>query len=114
MGLRAEPGEDHERLAIVGAGRQLGGVGLQHGQAQLENGLDAVEEEAVDHADGAVERQDAEEQGEEPREGHGGQGGEVREVLGQLGQPLLDQLLEHRLVDLSTCGATETEPFGTQ
>lgn len=96
-------GEDHDGLSVVDAGGELGGVGLQHGQTQLEDGLDAVEEEAVDHADGAVEGQHAEEEGEEPGEGDGRQGGEVGDVLGQLGQTLPDQLLKHRLVYLSPC-----------
>lgn len=62
-----------------------------------------MEEEAVDHANGAVEGQHAEEEGEEPREGDGREGGEVGDVLGQLGQTLPDQLLKHRLVHLSSC-----------
>lgn len=43
-----------------------------------------MEEETVDHADGAVEGQHAEEEGEEPREGDGGQGGQVRDMFSQL------------------------------
>ena len=97
------PWENHESLPVVGAGGELRGVGLQHGQAQLEVGFDPVEEEAVDHAHGAVEGKDAEEQGEEPGEGDRGEGGEVGDVLGQLRQTLPDQLLEHRLVHLSSC-----------
>lgn len=62
-----------------------------------------MEEEAVDHADGAVEGQDAEEDGEEPGEGDGGEGGEVRNMFGQFWQTLPDHLLEHRLVHLSSC-----------
>ena len=101
------PCENHECLPVIGAGGELSGVGVQHGQAQLEVGFDAVEEEAVDHADGAEEGQDAEEEGEEPGEGDGGEGGEVWNVLGQLRQTLPDQLLEHRLVHLSSCRGGE-------
>lgn len=97
------PREDHKGLPVICAGRERRSVGLQHRQTQLEDGLDTVEEERVDHADGAVEGKDAEEEGEEPREGDGGEGGEVWNVFGQLRQTLPDQLLEHRLVHLSSC-----------
>lgn len=97
------PCENHECLSIICAGRELCSVGLQRRQTQLEDGFDTVEEETVDHADGAVEGQDAEEEGEEPREGDGGEGGEVWNLLGQFWQPLPDQLLKHWLVHLSAC-----------
>lgn len=101
------PGEDHKCLSVVCAGRELRSVGLQHCQTQLKDGFDAMEEEAVDHADGAVEGQDTEEEGEEPREGDGRQRGQVRNVFSQFRQTLPDQLLEHRLVHLSACRREE-------
>lgn len=61
------PCEDHKCLSIISAGRELCSVGLQHSQTQLEDDFDSMEEEAVDHADSTWERQDAEEEGEEPR-----------------------------------------------
>lgn len=88
--MRHEPCENHERLSIIRADSEMWGVGLQHRQAQLEDGFDAVEEEAVDHADGAVERQHAEEQCEKPGEGDGREGREVRNVFGQFRQTLSD------------------------
>lgn len=97
------PCENHKRLPVICAGRKLRSIGLQHGQTKLEDGFDSVEEEAVDHADGAVERQDAQEQGEEPRQGHRGEGGKVWNLFSQLWQTLPDELLEHRLVHLSAC-----------
>lgn len=99
------PCENHQGLSVVGAGRELCSVGLQRSQTQLEDGFDTMEEETVDHADGAVEGQHAEEEGEEPREGDRGQGGQVRDVFSQLRQTLPDQLLKHRLVHLSSCGS---------
>lgn len=97
------PCENHKRLPVICAGRKLRSIGLQHSQTKLEDGFDSVEEEAVDHADGAVERQDAQEQGEEPRQGHRGEGGKVWNLFSQLWQTLPDELLEHRLVNLSAC-----------
>lgn len=88
--VRHQPCENHERLSVIRAGCELCGVGLQHRQAQLEDGFDAVEEEAVDHADGAVEGQHAEEQCEKPGEGDGGEGREVRNAFGQFQQTLPD------------------------
>ena len=99
------PCENHQGLSVISAGRELCSVGLQRSQTQLEDGFDAVEEETVDHADGAVEGQHAEEEGEEPREGDGGQGGQVWNMFSQLRQTLPDQLLKHRLVHLSSCGS---------
>lgn len=98
------PGEDHQRLAVVRAGGEQRGVGLQRRQAQAEDGVDAVEEEAVDHAHGAEEGQHAEEEREEPGEGDGGEGGDVRHALRQLRQTLPDQLLEDGLVHLGAWG----------
>lgn len=89
------PCENHKCLSIVCAGRELCRIGLQCCQSQLEDGFDSVEEETVDHTDGTVEGQDAEEEGEEPREGDGGEGGEVWNVFSQLWQTLPDQLLKH-------------------
>lgn len=97
------PCENHKRMSLICADRELCSIGLQHSQTQLEDGFDSVEEKAVDHADGAVEGQDAEEEGEEPGEGDGGEGGEVWEVFSQLRQTLPDQLLKHRLIHLSSC-----------
>lgn len=89
------PCENHKCLSIICAGAELCSVGLQRCQPQLEDGFDSMEEERVDHADGAVKGQDAEEEGEEPREGDGREGGEVRDVFSQLWQTLPDQLLKH-------------------
>lgn len=98
------PGQDHQRLSVVCAGGQRRHVGLQNRQAQLEDGFDAVEEEAVDHADGTLEGQHAEEDGEEPGEGDGGERRQVGNVFGQFRQTLPDELLKHGLVHLSSCG----------
>lgn len=56
---------------------------------ELEDGLDAVVEEAVDHVHGAPQRHDAEEEREEPGQGDGRQGREVMHVLRQLRELLL-------------------------
>ena len=90
-------------MAVVRARAELRCVGLQYRQAQLEHGLDALGEEAVEDAQGAGEGQHAEEQGEEPGQGQGGEGRQVWDLLRQLGETLSDQLLKHRLVHLSSC-----------
>lgn len=94
------PAEDHQGLAVVLAAAQVLGVGLQHGQPQLEDGFDAVIEEAVDHVHRALQGHDAEEQSQEPGEGDGRQGREILHVLRQLRELLLDELLKDGLVYL--------------
>lgn len=97
------PCENHKCLSIISAGRELCSVGIQHSQTQLKDGFDSLEEEAVNHANSTLEGQGAEEEGEEPGERDGGEGGEVWNVFRQFWQTLPDQLLEHRLVHLSSC-----------
>lgn len=109
---QAVPREDHKCLSVVSAGRELCSVGLQHSQTQLEDDFDSVEEETVDHADSTLERQDAEEEGEEPREGDGREGGEVCDVFSQFWQTLPDQLLKHRLVHLGSWRRKWGNPTG--
>ena len=89
------PCENHKSLSIICAGREQSSVGVQRCQTQLEDGFDTMEEETVDHADGALEGQDAEEEGEEPREGDGREGGEVWNIFSQFWQALPDQLFKH-------------------
>ncbi len=101
-GWRGSPGQDHERVSVVAAGAQLGRVSVQHRERDLEDGSDAVVEEAVEDTQSAAEGQDAQEQRQEPRERRRRQRREVRNTLGQLRQTLADQLLEHRLIHLSS------------
>ena len=97
------PGEHHKGLSVIRTGAELRRVGLHHSQAQLEHGLDALGEEAVQDTEGTGEGQHTEEQGEEPGQGQGRQRRQVRALLRQLGETLADQLLKHRLVHLGTC-----------
>ena len=97
------PAEHHEGLSLIGAGTELRRVCLHHSQAQLEDSLDALGEEAVQHAEGAGEGQHTEEKGEEPGQGQGRQRRQVRDLLRQLRETLPDQLLKHRLINLGSC-----------
>jgi len=80
-------------------------VGVQHGERQLEDDLDAVVEEAVHHHNRALEGHDGQEEGEEPGEGDGGDDPEVLHAVVQLGNVLAGELLEHPLIDEGPWGA---------
>lgn len=62
----AIPAQDHQGLPIVLAVTQIHSVGFQDGQAQLENGFDAIIEEAVHNIHSTFQGHDAEEKGKEP------------------------------------------------
>ena len=112
--LPASPAEDHQGLAVILAAAQVLGGGLQHSQSQLEDGLDAVVEEAVDHVHGTLQGHDAEEEREEPGQGDGRQGREVVHVLRQLRELLLDELLEDGLVHLGPWGRSHGDWLGRE
>lgn len=61
------PGQYHERVSVVAARAQLGRVSVQHRQRDLEDGPDALVEEAVEDTQRAAEGQDVDEQRQEPR-----------------------------------------------
>lgn len=62
----AIPAQDHQGLPIVLAVTQIHSIGFQYGQAQLENGFDAIVEEAVHNIHSTFQGHDAEEKGKEP------------------------------------------------
>ena len=93
------PAQYGHGLAIIFAAQQLVDVGVQHGERQLKDDLDAVVEEAVHHHHRALERHDGQEEGEEPRERDGGDDPEVLHAVVQLRNVLAGQLLEHPLID---------------
>lgn len=77
-------------------------VGVEHGQSQLEDDLDALVEEAVDHHHSALEGHDGQEECEEPGEGDGGDDAQRLHAVVQLRNVDVSQLLEHTLVHQRT------------
>lgn len=77
-------------------------VSVEHRQSQLEDDLDALIEEAVDHHHGALEGHDGQEEREEPGEGDGGDDAQRLHAVVQLRNVDVSQLLEHTLVHQST------------
>lgn len=96
--------EDGDGLGVVVAADQSLHVVVQHRQAELQDGFDAIVEETVHHVHGAFYGQDADEEREKPGQRHGREETQVRHVLHQLGEVFPNQILEHRLVDQSAWG----------
>lgn len=90
-------------LPIVLAAKQLVDVGVQHGERQLKNDFDSIIEETVDHHHRALERHDGQEEGEEPGERNSGDDTKVLHAVVELRNVLTGQLLEHTLIDQSSC-----------
>lgn len=86
------PAQHRHGLAVVLAAQQLVDVGVQHGERQLEDHLDAVEKKAVHHHHGALERHDRQEEREEPGERDGGDDAEVLHTVVKLRHVLAGQL----------------------
>lgn len=82
-------------MSIIGARAQLDCIGVQHRQADLEDGPDAAVEEAVEDTQRAAEGQHTHEQRQEPRERRRGQRREVRDQDRQIRETLTNQLLKH-------------------
>lgn len=105
LSLPPLPAQNRHGLPVVLAPEQLVNVGVQHGQRELEDDLDAVVEEAVHHHHGALEGHDGQEEGEEPGERDGGDDAEVLHAVVQLRDVLAGQLLEHALIHQGSCRA---------
>lgn len=93
--------EDGNGLCVVVAADQSLHVVVQHRQAELQDGFDAIVEETVHHIHSALYGQDADEEREKPGQGHGREEAQVCHVLHQLGEVFSNQVLEHRLVNQS-------------
>lgn len=93
------PAQYGHGLSIILAAQQLVDVGVQHGECQLKDDLDAVEEEAVHHHHCALKRHDRQEEGEEPGERDSGDDPKVLHAVVQLRNVLAGELLEHPLID---------------
>lgn len=80
------------------ATQQIVHIVVEDGKAELQDGFYAVIKETVHHIHRALYRQHANEESQEPRQRHRREERKISHVLGQLGQVLTDQLLEHGLV----------------
>lgn len=93
------PAQHCHGLAVILAAQELVDVSVQHGERQLKDDLDAVEEEAVHDHHGALEGHDRQEEGEEPRQRDGGNDAEVLHAVVQLRNVFAGELLKHPLIN---------------
>lgn len=94
----SSPSQHGHGLSIILGPQQLVDVGVQHAERQLEDDLDALVEEAVDHHHGTLKGHDTEEQGEEPGEGNGRDDSQVLHAVVEFRDVLPGQLLKYTLV----------------
>lgn len=102
--LLSLPAQYGHGLSVILAAQQLVDVGVQHGERQLKDDLNAVVEEAVHDHYSALERHDRQEEGEEPGERDGGDDPKVLHAVVQLRDVLAGELLKHSLIDEGSWG----------
>ena len=78
-------GEERHGFPVLATVQQTLAILVQHGQRHLEDDLGALVEEAVEDADGGMERHNGQEQGEEPGEGDHAEQAEPGQLLVETG-----------------------------
>lgn len=97
------PAEDRHGFSVVLAVEQLVDVGVENGQRQLKDELNALVEEAVNYDHGALEGHDGQEEREEPGQRDGRDHTQLLHAVVQLRNVHTGQLLEHTLIHQRTC-----------